>query len=246
MSKGFVTREPLPRGTAATGSRLGAAIDVRGLRHAYATSNGPVEVLRDVNLAVPVGARCALQGPSGVGKTTLLAILGGLISSQAGAVRIGPSDVSSLRGDELAQYRRHTVGFVFQHFGLLEALTALENVELAAALAGGSRNRRRALARELLAAVGLRNRGGHRPGQLSGGERQRVAIARSLMNRPALLLADEPTGNLDEESAVGVIDLLERLQREWGFTMLVATHNDTIAGRASQRTRLTNGCLVPM
>jgi putative ABC transport system ATP-binding protein len=182
-----------------------------------------------------------MQGPSGAGKTTLLAILGGLTPPQAGSVRVDNAELSSFDSERLASYRRDTVGFVFQHFGLLEALTALENVELASALAGASRHDRRRRAEELLAAVELLDRARHRPTQLSGGERQRVAIARALVNRPRLLLADEPTGNLDERSAEEVIDLLEALRRSWGFTMVVVTHNSTVARRASHHLQLSNG-----
>jgi putative ABC transport system ATP-binding protein len=211
------------------------------LRHAYRTPVGSLEVLRDVRLQIAAGGYVALQGPSGAGKTTLLAILGGLTPPQAGSVCVDHAELSSLDREQLASYRRDTVGFVFQHFGLLEALTALENVELASALAGASRHDRRRRAEELLAAVGLLNRARHRPTQLSGGERQRVAIARALVNRPRLLLADEPTGNLDERSAEEVLDLLEALRRSWGFTVLVVTHNSTVARRASHQLRLSSG-----
>ena len=232
-------------GPLVTPARSGVEVQLLGVRHSYPSTNGDIEILREVSFVIPPAGHAALQGPSGIGKTTLLAILGGLLPVQSGSVRVGEIDVASLAGDELARYRRETVGFVFQHFGLLEALTALENVELAASLAGTGHGRR-AAAEELLGAVGLWNRARHRPGQLSGGERQRVAIARSLINRPRLLLADEPTGNLDEESAIGVIELLESLQREWGFTMLVVTHNGAIAARASRRLRIVAGRVVEL
>ncbi len=193
---------------------------------------------------MPAMGYCTLAGPSGAGKSTLLSLIGGLEPVQAGNLRIDDLDISTLRRDDLAAYRRSTVGFVFQHFGLLDTLTALENVELAATLAGTRRRTRRRHALELLEAVGLGDRADHRPPWLSGGERQRVAIARSLMNRPRLVLADEPTGNLDEASAIRVIELLEDLHRSWGFTLVVVTHNRTLAARGSMRVRLDRGSLA--
>jgi putative ABC transport system ATP-binding protein len=219
----------------------GVEVCARSLSHAYKASDGNVSVLRELDLLIPAGGYCTLQGESGAGKTTLLSLLGGLERPQAGDLRVGPYDLASLRGDALAAYRRTTVGFVFQHFGLLAALTALENVELPATLAGEPPRRRRPRACELLDAVGLTDRYRHYPAQLSGGERQRVAMARALMNRPRLLLADEPTGNLDHDSGLHVIELLESLHRGWGFTLIVVTHNDSIAERAPQRLLLRNG-----
>ena len=223
----------------------GAAIVVRGLSHAFRAPEGTLHVLRDVSLDVPAGDYVTITGSSGAGKSTLLSVLGGLDAPQAGTVEVGGTNLHDLRGDGLAAYRRSTVGFVFQHFGLVETLTALENVELAAALAGMGRGARRRSAQRLLEAVGLADRAAHRPARLSGGERQRVAIARSLVNTPRLVLADEPTGNLDEESAVGVISLLERVHRELGGTLVVVTHNRLLAARAPRRLRLRDGSLHP-
>ncbi|HEX2119472.1 MAG TPA: ABC transporter ATP-binding protein, partial [Acidimicrobiales bacterium] len=175
------------------------------------------------------------------GKTTLLSLLGGLEAPQEGKIVVGGQDLTELSGDGLAAYRRATVGFVFQHFGLLETLTALQNVELAGTLAGTSPSARRARAMELLDAVGLRERANHRPSRLSGGERQRVAIARALVNRPQLLLADEPTGNLDDEAAAMVIELLESVRHQHGCTFVLVTHNHTLAARADQRVALERG-----
>ncbi len=223
----------------------GVAIEARALSHAYpAPGGGRLEVLRALRIDVPATGYCTLAGPSGAGKSTLLSLIGGLEPVQAGNLRIDDLDISTLRRDDLAAYRRSTVGFVFQHFGLLDTLTALENVELAATLAGTRRRTRRRHAVELLEAVGLGDRADHRPPRLSGGERQRVAIARSLMNRPRLVLADEPTGNLDEASAIRVIELLEDLHRSWGFTLVVVTHNRTLAARGSMRVRLDRGSLA--
>ena len=156
-------------------------------------------------------------------------------------MEVGGRDITRLSGDELAAYRRSTVGFVFQHFGLLDALTASENVELATALAGTARAARRARAAELLDAVGLAQRGDHRPAALSGGERQRVAIARALANRPRLLLADEPTGNLDEAATARVVDLLETARRDHGCTLVMVTHDRSLAARADDQLLLPGG-----
>jgi putative ABC transport system ATP-binding protein len=220
------------------------AVEVRGLRHGYRGPGGELRVLDGVDMFVPPNGYAAVTGPSGAGKTTLLAILGGLEKAQAGEVVVGGKDIARLAGDELAAYRRATVGFVFQHFGLMDALTAAENVELAATLSGLPPKQRKARAADVLSALGLSPRAGHRPAALSGGERQRVAIARALVNRPRLLLADEPTGNLDDESATTVIDLLEDLRRTRGCTLVVVTHNDLLARRAHDRFSIGAGRLA--
>jgi putative ABC transport system ATP-binding protein len=222
----------------------GVAIVVRDLARGYTTPRGQLSVLDGVSLELPAGGYAAVSGSSGAGKTTLLAILGGLERPDGGEVNVGGRDVARLTGDELAAYRRSTVGFVFQHFGLLDTLTAAENVELACTLAGIGAAQRRARAAELLAAVGLSARARHRPAALSGGERQRVAIARAMANQPKLLLADEPTGNLDEESAERVVELLEQLRREHGCTLVVVTHDRALAGRAETRFFLDRGVLA--
>ncbi len=223
---------------------MGVVITLRGLRHTYRTSDGPLTVLGGLDLDVPDGGYAAVTGPSGAGKTTLLALLGGLEKPQDGRVEVGGQDLTGLSGDGLAAYRRATVGFVFQHFGLLETLTAAQNVELAGTLSGATPADRRARAAELLGAVGLAERAGHRPSRLSGGERQRVAIARALVNRPRLLLADEPTGNLDDDAAAMVIQLLEAVRREFGCTLVLVTHNRELAARAEQRITLDRGLPV--
>jgi putative ABC transport system ATP-binding protein len=220
-------------------------VEVRGLCHAYRTRRGPLSVLRGVDLDVGPGGYVAVTGPSGAGKSTLLALLGGLERPQEGSAVVGGIDLAGPTGDELAAYRRDVVGFVFQHFGLLDTLTAAENVELACALAGAGGHARRHRAAELLAAVGLEDRATHRPVALSGGERQRVAIARAMANNPRLLLADEPTGNLDEDSAVRVMEQLEAVHLERGCTMVVVTHNRRVAARAPTRLDLREGRLRP-
>jgi putative ABC transport system ATP-binding protein len=218
----------------------GVAVTLDDLCHRY----GSLWVLADVGLRLEPGEHLAVTGPSGAGKSTLLALIGGLDLVQAGSIKVGDQLVEGLRGRELADYRRRTVGFVFQHFGLLEALTARENVELAMALAGVSGSERRQRAGDLLERVGLAERAAHVPAALSGGERQRVAIARAIANRPALLLADEPTGNLDEDTAWQVLDLLAEVREETGCTMIVVTHNPEVAHRADRRVRLSRGRLV--
>ncbi len=219
----------------------GMAVVGNGLTHTYRGPTGDVPVLRDVTFTIPPGDYAALVGRSGAGKTTLLALIGGLERVQAGRLLVGGHQVADLEGDALAEYRRSSVGFVFQNFGLLEALTALENVELAAVLAGEPPAVRRERASELLAAVGMPERAAHRPGALSGGERQRVAIARALVNRPRLVLADEPTGNLDDSTADEVMHLLESLRAERGCTLLVVTHDHALAARAARRLVLDRG-----
>jgi ABC-type lipoprotein export system ATPase subunit len=219
----------------------GASIDVQGLSHRFSSRAGTVTVLDRLDLHVEPGGHVALMGASGAGKSTLLSVIGGLEAPQAGTVVVDGADLGGLDRRDLAAFRRETVGFVFQHFGLMEALTAAENVELACSLAGVPGPRRRDRARELLDAVGLAGRARHRPVELSGGERQRVAIARALANRPRLVLADEPTGNLDDDSTRLVVGLLESLPAEHGCTLVVVTHDASIAGRARRRYRLEAG-----
>jgi putative ABC transport system ATP-binding protein len=223
----------------------GVGVTVRSLSHSYPSAPGPVHVLRGLDLDLEAGSYSVLSGPSGSGKTTLLALVGGLERVQSGTLEVGGTRLDTLAGNGLAAYRRLTVGFVFQHFGLLDTLTALENVELAAALAGERPAHRRATARGLLEAVGLGHRASHRPSALSGGERQRVAIARALVNLPRLILADEPTGNLDDESSDGVMRLLESLHADRGCTLLVVSHDRAVARRAPVRFVLDHGRIAP-
>jgi putative ABC transport system ATP-binding protein len=217
------------------------AVDARGLTHRYATPGGDLVVLDDLTLEVPHRDHLVVMGRSGSGKSTLLALLGGLTRPQQGMLAVQGHDLATLSGEDLAAFRRDEIGFVFQHFGLLDTLTARENVELALALAGRRLADRRARAMELLDAVGLAARARHRPHQLSGGERQRVAIARALANEPRLVLADEPTGNLDDESAAVVSDLLADLPSAHGATVIVVTHDAALAGRAHRRIHLDGG-----
>jgi putative ABC transport system ATP-binding protein len=219
----------------------GAAVDVKGLSFAYDTPEGELLVLDRLDFEVDAGTTVAISGTSGSGKTTLLSVLGGLDRPQDGIVVVAGRELATLGRDEIAQYRREVVGFVFQDFGLLGQLTALENVELALTFTHASRRRRRARARELLDAVGLRERVSHRPRALSGGEKQRVAIARALANEPQLVLADEPTGNLDATSSAAVLDLLLNVPAEHGTTVVVVTHDEAVASRANRRMHLVDG-----
>src|SRR5437588_6632848 len=223
-------------------TRLGSAIRLQRVNHWYRSGRSTVEALHEIDLEIPAAGYVALTGSSGAGKSTLLSLIGGLERPQSGELRVGEHQLRQLQGDALAAYRRATIGFVFQHFGLLDLLTARENVELAASLSTSTRRRERA--NQLLDEVGLRDRADHRPGELSGGERQRVAIARALVNDPSVILADEPTGNLDAASGARVLDLLERLHAERDCTLLVVTHNETIAKRATRRYRLDAGRLI--
>ncbi|MBA2438220.1 MAG: ABC transporter ATP-binding protein [Acidimicrobiia bacterium] len=216
---------------------------VRDLTHRFVVRGGRLTVLDGLDLEVEAGGHVALMGQSGAGKSTLLALLGGLERPQEGSVVVDGHDLTGLSRDELAAFRRESVGFVFQHFGLLETLSAVENVELACTLAGVARRVRGRRARDLLASVGLGERAGHRPGELSGGERQRVAIARALANHPRVVLADEPTGNLDEDSTTMVVELLESLPAEHGCTLVVVTHNRALARRAGRLLALRGGRL---
>ena len=222
----------------------GAPISVVGLTHRYGSGAAAVGVLDDLALDVEPCGYVAVTGASGAGKSTLLAVLGGLEAPQSGSVVVDGHDLHRLPRNGLADYRRETVGFVFQHFGLLDTLTAAENVALAPTLAGATARAARRRSTELLDAVGLADRADHRPATLSGGERQRVAMARALANEPRLVLADEPTGNLDDESTVVVVELLESLPHHHGCTLVVVTHDHRLAARARHRYHLAGGRLL--
>jgi putative ABC transport system ATP-binding protein len=219
-------------------------VRVSRLSHAYRRRGETLVVLRDVELTAAAGSYLALMGPSGSGKTTLLSILGGLERPQSGSVEVAGHDLRRCSQSELASFRLKTVGFVFQHFGLLETATALENVEIALSLDRCKRRQRRRRAAELLDRVGLSDRLSHRPIELSGGERQRVGMARAIANDPELILADEPTGNLDGASARNVIELLEELRATQGCMLVVATHDTALAARADRLISLVEGSAV--
>jgi putative ABC transport system ATP-binding protein len=218
-------------------------IEVSGLSRTYQMGEAAVHALRDVSLRIEAGEHVAVVGPSGSGKSTLLHVLGFLDRPSAGSYRFEGREVADLDESDLSLLRRHQVGFVFQFFHLLSRLTALGNVEVPMLFAGVGLEERRERARAALEAVGLGHRMEHRPDQLSGGERQRVAIARSVVMGPQLLLADEPTGNLDRASAAEVMALLEGMSRD-GRTLVVVTHDPAIAERARRSLRMEDGAVV--
>lgn len=202
-----------------------------------------VHALRGVSLTVRQGDYAAIVGPSGCGKSTLLQLLGGIDTPSRGSVELGGIPLQSLSDRALTRLRLTRLGFVFQRFHLLPVLTARENVELPMAEAGAGREERRARALELLDYVGLAERADHRATQLSGGEMQRVAIARALANRPALILADEPTGELDAATGRGILDLFRRLSHD-GVTLLVVTHDERLAAEAGRVIHMLDGVVV--
>jgi len=203
-----------------------------------------VTALSGVTLSIPDGQMVAVQGPTGGGKSTLLQMLGALDRPTAGTIELGSSDLSKLGDRKLGQIRATEIGFIFQGFNLIPTLSAQENVETALAplnLPGAERTQRAA---DALASVGLAERGSHRPAELSGGQQQRVAIARALVKSPSVLLADEPTGALDEETRDDIMDLLEDLWRDRGLTLVIVTHDTAVARRAERRLRIANGTLT--
>jgi putative ABC transport system ATP-binding protein len=211
--------------------------DLRGVGRSY----GNVHALRGVDLRIDRGELVAIVGPSGSGKTTLLQLLGGLDRPTSGTILFEGHDLAALPQSKLTALRLRTIGFVFQQFNLIPTLTAAENVELALGPAGVRGDVRRIRVAELLAAVGLAERGRHLPTQLSGGEQQRVAIARALANDPDVLLADEPTGNLDSATGEEILTLLQELNANEGRTVVVITHDASVAARASRTVRLKDG-----
>ncbi len=221
-------------------------VQVEHLFKVFRRNTTEVVALDDVSLDVAEGEFVALMGPSGSGKTTLLNIIAGIDRATSGQVAIGGTDIAELTEDELAEWRNHQIGFIFQTLNLIPVLTAVENVELPLLLTDLGRAERRAHAETALALVGLADRMDHRPRQLSGGQEQRVAIARSLVTDPALVLADEPTGDLDAKSAHEVLTILSRLNREFGKTIIMVTHDPKAAGVASVVRHLDKGLLLPL
>ena len=218
-------------------------LELRGVSKRYGTGQGgQVTAADDVTFTIEAGAFVALTGASGSGKSTLLHMIGAIERPGSGVIISNGTDVTALRGAAQADYRR-TVGFVFQRYNLLPGLTALDNV-IAPVLPYRTRWDKRARARGLLAAVGLAGRERSLPSRMSGGEQQRIAIARALINTPALLLADEPTGNLDSGNAAEILDLLARLRAEHGMTIILASHDPQIAARSERLIRLRDGAVV--
>jgi len=222
-----------------------AFLDVRNLFKSYFLHGKRIDVLRGVSLEIEQGELVSLVGASGAGKSTLLHVLGTLDAPAAGEIRFQGKSVLELSEAAIAEFRNRTIGFVFQSHYLLPEFTALENVAMPALIQRQERTQALRQARELLERVDLGNRIEHRPGELSGGEAQRVALARALVLRPALLLADEPTGNLDPATGEGIHRLLREVNRDLGITAVVVTHNEALAQSMPKRLRLIGGQVIP-
>lgn len=214
-------------------------VEIRNLHLSLIGGAGPVNILRGVDLSVKSGETISIVGPSGAGKTTLLMALSGLERPSSGEVRIADTDLTAISEDDLARFRRRHVGIVFQSFHLVPTMTALENVSLPLEFAAAADPAGQAKA--ALEKTGLGDRLHHFPGELSGGEQQRVALARAFVANPSLLLADEPTGNLDRETGIMVMDLLFSLQKEHGTTLVLVTHDETLASRCNRSIQMIDG-----
>ena len=220
-----------------------ALVEAVSVDKSYPVGNTRLTVLRDLSLSVERGEMVAIVGASGVGKSTLLHVLGGLDALDSGSIQIGGADLAAMKPDALTAFRNRHVGFVFQFHHLLPEFTALENAGMPMRIARSAPDEREKRARLLLDRVGLTERLTHKPGMLSGGEQQRVAIARALVMEPSLLLADEPTGDLDEHTAESLHDLLREMHRERGLTSIIATHNPRLAAACDRVLRLEEGKL---
>ena len=221
------------------------ALEAIDVTRSYELEGVTVEALRGVSLTVERGDYAAVVGPSGSGKSTLMHLLGALDRPTSGVLRVDGRDVAEMSEDELAELRNRTIGFVFQSFQLLARTSAVDNVGMPLVYRGERRSERRRRAREALERVGMGHRLDHRPNELSGGEQQRVAIARALVGEPQVLLADEPTGNLDTRTGEEVMALLERLNREQGVAVVLVTHDLEVAARARRQIRVRDGRLEP-
>ena len=219
-------------------------VEVRGLVKSYSAPGGRLEVLRGLDLGIAQGEMLAVIGASGVGKSTLLHVIGGLDALDGGTIRIGDAAIDQMDDEARVRFRNRNVGFVFQFHHLLPEFTAVENVAMPLLIAGEPARQAKARAAVLLGRVGLGPRLEHRPGALSGGEQQRVAVARALVCQPSVLLADEPTGNLDEATGAELQQLLREMHREHGLTSVIVTHNATLAAACDRIVRLENGRLV--
>jgi lipoprotein-releasing system ATP-binding protein len=220
-------------------------VEARGIVKTYNVGQTTLTVLRDLDLAVDAGEMVGIVGASGVGKSTLLHLLGALDRTDQGTITIDGTDLTTLADGDVVAFRNRRVGFVFQFHHLLPEFTALENAEMPMRIARMPLAEARPRAQELLSRVGLTDRLGHRPGMLSGGEQQRVAVARALVMRPALLLADEPTGDLDESTADSLHGLLREMHQAYGLTSVIATHNMRLAAACDRILRLEGGRLIP-
>jgi putative ABC transport system ATP-binding protein len=235
--------ESAKRPAVSDSQQLPAVVEARGLTRDYSFGKEVIHALCGVSFDVPAGDYVAIVGPSGCGKSTLLNLLGAIDRPTRGSVVINGTDVARMADREATSFRLHNIGFVFQRFYLMPTLSARENVELPMAEAGISKAERLARAKELLTYVGLGHRERHRPSELSGGEQQRVAIARALSNRPAILLADEPTGELDARTGAEIIALFGRLNLD-GTTLIVVTHDEELASAARRKIHMRDGLIV--
>jgi putative ABC transport system ATP-binding protein len=240
---GSVASAPALRRAAHAATEAPAVIELADVRKIYGSGEFHVEALRGVSLSIPRGDYVAIMGPSGSGKSTLMHILGCLDVLSSGRYLLDGEDVSTMDELDLAEVRNRQIGFVFQQFNLLPSLTAVRNVEMPLAYAGISRDIRRERAREALERVGLADRMGHRPGEMSGGQQQRVAVARALVSDPALVLADEPTGNLDTTASEDVLRLFAELHQQ-GRTVVLITHEADVAERAGRTIRIRDGAIA--
>jgi len=222
----------------------GARVDIRSLHKSYELGGRLIEVLRGIELTIAAGEMVAVVGASGVGKSTFLHVLGTLDQPTSGTILYDNQDVTRFAPARLADFRNRTIGFVFQFHHLLPEFTALENTAMPALIAGVHRNDALLQASKLLERVGLSHRLTHRPGELSGGEQQRVALARALVMQPRVLLADEPTGNLDTHTGEAIHELIVELNRERGMTLIVVTHNADMAARLPRRVRMVDGTIL--
>ncbi len=224
--------------------RKGPIVEIRNISKSYRRDSQNIPVLEDITFDIGEGEFLALMGPSGSGKSTLLNLIAGLDRPDSGTIRVGGVDIASLSESGLARWRASHVGFIFQFYNLVPVLTAFENVELPLLLSGLSRRDRREHVDMALGLVNLSDRMDHYPSQLSGGQQQRVAIARAVVTDPAILVADEPTGDLDRVSAEDVLGLMDRLNRELGKTIILVTHDPLAAGRARMTRHLVKGVLT--
>jgi len=219
---------------------MSTVIKIRDIRRDFPLGQEVVKVLKGIDLDIEKGEFVALMGPSGSGKSTLMNLLGCLDTATSGSYELSGRDVSSMNDDELAEIRNTEIGFVFQTFNLLPRTTALENVALPMIYAGASKSQRVKRAEEVLTDVGLADRMDHRPNQLSGGQRQRVAVGRALVNKPSIILADEPTGNLDSKTSIEIMELFDAIHKA-GNTVILVTHEEDIAEHAHRVIRLMDG-----